>query len=237
MPRSLVYAVIPARGGSKGLRGKNLRLLHGQPLISYIIRAALQAQTIDRVFVSTENDEIARVAMRYGAKVIRHPKSLSTSTTSTFGVIRRAAKIFKKKWRRPDVLVTMRATSPLCEPTDVDNAVRLLFRKNADSVVSVAKSDVHPLRMLRKNRKKELEHFDKRSSERNFPHRRQSFGDVYIRNGAIYATRTEVIERGSLWGKHCVPYVMPKERSVNINDWIDFLLAESLLKQRVKPLS
>ena len=237
MLRPLVYVIIPARGGSRGLRRKNLRLLHGQPLISYIIHVALRAQTIDTVFVSTESDEIAKVAVRYGVRVIRHPKMLSISTASTFGVVQYAAKVLKKKWCRPDVLVTMRATSPLCEPTDVDNAVRLLLKNNADSVVSVARSDVHPFRVLKKNNKGELEYFDRRSGERDFPQRRQSFGDVYVRNGAIYATRTDVIERGSLWGAHCVPYEMPKERSVNINDWIDFLLAEVLLKQRIKPLS
>lgn len=229
MRKPSVFAVIPARGGLQGLPGKNLKLLHSRPLISYIIRAALRAKKIDAVFVSTENEEIARVAAQYGARIIRHPKKLSTSTASTFGVIQHAASMFRKEDCRPDVLVTLRATSPLCEPTDIDNAIGLLFRKNADSVVSVVKSDVHPFRILKKNRKGELEHFDKRSNERDFPQRRQSFSDVYIRNGAIYATRTNVIESGSLWGKHYVPYQMPKKRSINVNDWIDFLLAESLL--------
>ena len=226
-----VCGLVPARGGSQGLPGKNLKLLHGKPLIAYIIRAALAAKVLDAVYVSTDSEEIAGVAQRYGARAIIHPAKLSTSTAPTFGVVQNAVKVFRKEGQCPDVVVVMRATSPLCSPTDIDQAVRLLLKRpKADSVISVVKSDVHPYRVLRINRKGELEHFDKRSTEKNFPQRRQSLSDVYIRNGAIYATRTHIIEKGSLWGKHGLPFVMPKERSVNVNDAVDFLFAEALTR-------
>ena len=230
MGKYLVYGLIPARGGSEGLPGKNAKSLRGQPLISYIIRSALFAKELNSVFVSTDSEKIARIAEKSGVEAIIHPAEFSTPTAPTFGVVRNAVGVLKKRGVYPDVMVTMRPTSPLCLPEDINRAVRLLLRQpRIDSVISVTKSDNHPFRVLKINQRGELEHFDKRSTERNFPKRRQSFGDVYVRNGAIYATRTHIIESGSLWGEHSLPYFMPKERSVKINDEIDFLLAESLL--------
>ncbi len=226
-----VYGLIPARGESSGLPNKNIKLLYGRPLITYIIEAALSASALDKVYVSTDSEKIAEVARKYGTEVIIHPVELSTPTASTFGVIQNAIRVFQKKeLRSPDIVVTMRPTSPLCLSTDINQAVQLLSeRPEVDSVISVVKSDVHPYRVLKINREGELEHSDEQSTEKNFPQRRQSFDDVYIRNGAIYATRTHIINSGSLWGKHSLPFVMPKERSVNINDAIDFLLAESIM--------
>lgn len=232
MNRNITYGLIPARGGSEGLPGKNLRLLNGKPLITHIVRAALAAKKIDSVFVSTDSEEIGAVARACGAKVIIHPAKLSSSTASTFGVIQNAVKVFRERGQYPNIVVTMRPTSPLCLPTDIDQAIKLLLKNlNTDSVISVVKSDVHPYRILRINNKGELEHFDKQSTEKNFPQRRQTFSDVYIRNGAIYVTRTHVIGADSLWGGHSIPFIMPKERSININDEMDFLLAESLISK------
>lgn len=234
----LVYGVIPARGGSRGLPGKNLKLLCGEPLIAHIIKAALTANTLDKVYVSTDTEEIADVAQDYGANVIVHPARLSTPTASTFGVIRNSIEVFHRMNEWPDILVTMRPTAPLCLSRHINRAVRRLVRcRLSDSVISVVKSDTHPFRVLRINREGELEHFDRHTTEKDFPQRRQSFGNVYVRNGAIYATRTRTIERGSLWGIHSIPFIMPKERSVNINDEADFLFAETLMKRFKKALT
>jgi CMP-N,N'-diacetyllegionaminic acid synthase len=231
--RNRIYGLIPARSGSEGLPGKNLRPLCGKPLITYIIQAALTANELDAVFVSTDGDDIARVAQDSGAQVILHPAHLSAPDASTFGVVKNFVKQLQNQDEHPDIVVTMRPTSPLCLSEDIDKALAMLSdHTNVDSVIGVTKSDIHPHRVLAINGAGELHHFDKASVEIDFPLRRQTLEDVYVRTGAIYATRVEVIKRGSLWGTHCIPYIMPKERSVNINDWIDFLFAESLLKIR-----
>ena len=233
MSEPIVYGLIPARGGSKGLPGKNIRLLAGQPLISHIIRAALAAETLDKVFVSTDSEEIAAIARECGAEVIVHSAELSADTAPSFGVVANAARIFSAQEHPPEIIVMMRPTSPLCESQDIDQAVRMLAEHpEADSVVSVMKADSHPYRAYAIDSKGELAHFDERSPERDFPLQRQAFGDVYVRNGAIYAARAAVIESGSLWGRHSLAYIMPKERSVNINDEIDFLFAEALMERR-----
>jgi CMP-N,N'-diacetyllegionaminic acid synthase len=228
--KKVVYGLIPARGGSTGLPGKNLRSFHGHPLISYIVTAALGSRVLHRVIVSTDSEEIADVVQKYGAEVIIHPAKLSTTTASTFGVVKNAIAEFRKGGCFPDVTVLMRPTSPLCGSEDIDRAVRKLMRHpKADSVISVVKSNIHPYRVLSINRQGELVHFHKDTTEKDYPQRRQTFKTVYIRNGAIYATRTKTIEKGSLWGKHSLPYEMPRERSININDEIDFRLAEVLM--------
>lgn len=231
MPAKLLaYGLIPARGGSKGLPGKNVRLLGGKPLIAHIIRAALGADVLERVFVSTDSEEIAAVARGCGAETILHSAALSSDTSSSFGVVENAARIFSSQEQPPDIIVMMRPTSPLCLSSDIDAAVRMLAEHpGADSVVSVTKADSHPYRAYTIDLQGELVHFDERSPERDFPLQRQALSDTYVRNGAIYATRLLVILGGSLWGKHSLPYIMPKERSVNINDDVDFLLAETLM--------
>lgn len=235
MAKHIVYGLIPARSGSKGVPSKNLRRLCGKPLIAYMINSAVSAKAIDEIYVSTDSEEIAEVARKYKAKAVLHPAELSTDTAPTFGVVQYINQLFQSTETPPDIVVTMRATSPLCLSTDIDEAIKLLFRRSdATSVISVTKSPVHPFRTLLLNRFGEIEHFDKRTTEKDFPQQRQTFSDVYVRNGAIYATRSRVIEEGSLWGKHSLPFIMPKERSVNINDEVDFLLAETLMELEKK---
>lgn len=230
--RPIVYGLIPARGGSKGVKKKNLHNLVGVPLIWHIINSAIQAKNIDRLFVSTEDDDIAESVRSLGVKVIKHNKDLSTDSSPSFPVVRNAVELFKKMNSIPDIIVMLRATSPLCPTHFIDEAVSLLLsNQTADSVISVVKSPVHPFKILRINKDGWLEYFDENSTEKEYPRQRQTFDDVYVRNAAIYATRTTVIEKDSLWGKKAIPMIMPKEVSININDEIDFLFAEALWKK------
>jgi CMP-N-acetylneuraminic acid synthetase len=230
--KPVAFGVIPVRGESSGLPEKNTRTLNDQPLLAYMIKSALAARLISRVFMSTDSGRVADLASQFGSEVIVHSPHLSTQTAPSFGVIENAAAYFRKVGARPVIIVTMRVTSPLCSSGDIDAAIEMLIANpDSDSVISVVRSPVHPYRTLKINECGELEHFDSNSPETNFPMRRQEFGDVYIRNGAIYATRTSVIEAGTLWGEHCLPYIMPRERSVNINDDVDFLLAETLVRR------
>lgn len=225
--------VIPARGGSKGIERKNVRLLLGKPLIAYITKTALAAQTLSEVYVSTDDKQIAQIATDLGANVILHPTHLSHDSAPTFGVIQYACELLRHRNIEFDALVTMRATSPLCLPRDIDEAVAALSKHpNVDSVISVVQSSIHPYRILRINSWGELERSSE-SPEFRHPVQRQTLDPVFVRNGAVYASRVETIDAGGLWGSHSLPYLMPAERSVNINQEIDWVLAEAMLKQRL----
>jgi len=228
----IIFGVIPTKGTSTGLPGKNMRVMAGYPMIHYMLKSALSAIVFDDVWVSTENDEIEEYCSNQGAKVFRHDPSLSSEKSPTFGVISNILNHWKKEGKQPDIVVTMRATSPLCLSSDIEQAIEMLINSTADSVIAVVRSDIHPYRVLTINESDFLiHHFDPNSPEKDYPLRRQELGPVYIRTGAIYATRREVIEGGSLWGTKALPYIMPKERAVNVNDEIDFFLAEKLLKK------
>jgi CMP-N-acetylneuraminic acid synthetase len=224
-----IVGVIPARGGSKGVPGKNLRLLRGKPLIHYIITAALGSRSINAVYVSTDDEKIAEQARECGAKTILHAPELSEDAAPTFGVIRNSLLYLEQISAAPDIVATMRPTSPLCTSEDIDAAVDLLLlHPEASAVISVTPSPIHPYRILRITESGELIHYGY-TTESGYPQRRQSFAPVYVRNGAVYASRAVTIRAGGLWGNHTLPYIMPPERSVNINQEVDFVLAEAIM--------
>jgi len=224
-----VLGVIPAKGMSTGLPRKNMRLMAGHPMIHYMLSSAIGATMLDEVWVSTDSDEIESYCSNQGAHLLRHDPLLSSEHSPTFGVIVNILRYWESLAKFPDVVVTMRATSPLCLSSDIDKAVRLLLSEDADSVIAVAQSDAHPHRVLVVNNDGFLEHFCADSLEHDVPMRRQDLNPVYVRTGAIYATKREIIAKGSLWGQRALPYFIPKERAVNVNDQVDFFLAEKLL--------
>lgn len=232
--KHLVYGIIIAKGTSRGLLNKNIKHLAGKPMISYIINAALLSANFDKIFLFTEDKKIGQIGQGLGVEVIYHSVRFSKRNIPSFRVIQNALKVFKKQEKYPDIIVTLRPTSPLCLPKDIDKAIKLLVKnEEVDSVISVTKSDIHPYRILKINNNGRLEHLDKKSTEKKFPQQRQTFDPVYVRNGAIYATRTRIIEAGSLWGENYLPFIMPKERSVNINDLADFIWAEALMQKKI----
>lgn len=225
----VVAAIIPARGGSQGVVGKNMRLLGGKPLIHHTIDAAKRASKVSLIVVSTEDEAIAQYAMSVGVKVLRHPASLSTDSSATYPVIRWALYELEQNGYVIDLCAVLRATTPLRTAADIDSAISMLIANpDADSVVSVRPAiGIHPIRLKRVEPDGRL--VDAFESEGNSPKRRQEFERLYLRNGGIYAARRDVIGNDGLWGKHCLAYVMPEERSVNINTDYDFLVAQLLL--------
>ena len=135
-----VIAVIPARGGSKGIPRKNIRPLLGKPLIAYTIEAALKSKRIDRVVVSTEDEEIAEISQRWGAEVVRRPEELARDDSPSVDTILHAVDWFEEQGERFDIVVMLEATSPLRKEDDLDNAIGLLIKNldKADSLVSFA---------------------------------------------------------------------------------------------------
>lgn len=223
--------LIPTRGGSKGLENKNIKPLEGKPLIGYAIESAQACADITKVLVTTDDDNIEAVAREFGAEVFRHPPELSEDGKPTFPVIQYVVRELISGGAAFELITTMRATTPLKTPEDISAAIKLLLDTNADSVVSlVADPTGHPIRL------KTLD-YDRRvvnmaTGEEDAPLRRQDIPVVYRRNGAIYVTRTPIVLGGSLFGLDSRGYVMPKDRSININDEVDFICAATILKAK-----
>lgn len=227
-----VLGLIPARGGSKGIPDKNIIPVDGQPLIAYTIRAANEAKRLKRFIVSTDSERIAVVCRKLGADVpFLRPVELAQDDTPTLPVVLHALNYLKETY---EAVMILQPTSPLRSVEDIDRAVEMLEADpKADSVISVFKvGDNHPARM-KFIRDGVL--FDPPFAEQMEGQRRQDLPDIYLRNGAIYLTRTAVImEQGSLKGKKSLALVMPEIRSVNIDSSIDLIVAEAFLREHKK---
>ncbi len=227
-----VIAVVPARGGSKGVPRKNIRILGGKPLIGWTIEAALAARSIDRVVVSTEDAEIASVAAGFaGVEVVKRPPDLATDTAQTLPVVQHAVAAVEAGGTTVSVIVLLQPTTPLRTADDIERGLALLQAPKADSVVSVV--DVgghHPFRMKRIVAGGILVNYIDQGFEDMRP--RQHLPPVYIREGSVYIARRSVVMDGhSMVGQSAQALVVPPARSVNIDTELDFVLAEILLNR------
>lgn len=220
-------AVIPARSGSKGLKDKNIKMLCGKPLIAYAIEASLQSGVYDVVHVSTDSESYAEIARTYGADVpFLRNEELSSDTATTWDAMRFVVKEYEKRGKKFDALTVLQPTSPLRTTEDIRGAYELFEEKQADSVVSVCEMEHSPLwsNILPEDRC--LKGFIK--EEANGP--RQGISTYYRLNGAIYMVNVSVLmEHGSLYGERGYAYVMEKEHSIDIDDGLDFAMAEFLM--------
>ena len=225
--KNKIIAIIPARSGSKGIPRKNIRLLAGKPLIGYSIEATLTSK-IDIVIVSTEDEEIAEISRKYGAEVIDRPEELARNETPTIDVIFHVLEILKMKNYKPDIVVLVQPTSPLRNAEDIGNAINLFLDSDCESVVSVCEVEHPPYWSFRIDGGFLKSLFDKRYLRM----RRQDLEKVYIPNGAIYVSAPQTLyEYKSFYCNHIIPYIMPIERSVDIDNEVDFILAELLLRR------
>ncbi|TSC63110.1 MAG: N-acetylneuraminate cytidylyltransferase NeuA [Parcubacteria group bacterium Gr01-1014_48] len=231
--KPLILGVIPARGGSKSVPRKNIKLLGGKPLLYYMLTAALGSVLLDRVVVSSEDDEILRIAKKYGGNevLLRRPKKLALDKTPDVPMLQHAVKAVEKIEKCMfDYVVQLHVTTPFVSSEDIDRALRMLLQSNAQSIVSVCQvNEYHPIK-LKKITDGRLVQYVEGLEERSTV-RRQDLPPVYWRNGGLYASRREVImEHGRVFGDHVLPYVMPSEKSVDMNSIIDFWTAEAVLK-------
>lgn len=227
-----IIALIPARGGSKGLPGKNIIPLLEKPLIAWTIDAAKESRFIDRVIVSTDDNKIAGIAKRYGAEVpFRRPKALATDKAKGIDVVMHAVGWLEDNGEEADILVLLQPTSPLRTASDIDEAIRMLFDKKAYAVVSVSESEHHPYwagtlppsGCMKDFRRK------KRYANRN----RQDLPVFYRQNGAIYiACTNRLMKDKDFLGSATYAYIMPKERSIDIDDKFDLAIAEYIMKEK-----
>lgn len=226
-----MIAIIPARGGSKGIPRKNIKSLGGKPLISYTIEAAMQAKSVNRVFVSTEDLEIAEIAKKCGAEIpFMRPKNLATDASSAIDVyaytLERLEKILNEKI---ESFIALLPTSPLRTGRDIDRAVKIFLEKKADSVISVNEAPHPPSWFLKLNENGVLTNFfNKTMSMKN----RQEEPKAFIPNGAIYVLKMNVIKnKKNYYTNKTYAYILPSERSIDIDNPLDFALAEILIKK------
>ena len=227
----LVFGVIPARAGSKGLPGKNLKPLGGVPLIAWTIRAAAESCELARTWVSTEDVEIARVAREHGAEVpFLRPDDLAGDDSSILAVLQHAVREFETQTgSAPDVVVLLQPTTPFRTGGHIDEAVAAVVRDGADSAQTVALDERHPhvrFTLDADGRLRSLFTSPEQASHR------QGGVPVYRPNGGVYAARTAlVMEQGTLYGRDHRGVVMDFCSSVDIDSPWDMRLAEAILAE------
>jgi CMP-N-acetylneuraminic acid synthetase len=224
-----ILAIIPARGGSKRLPRKNILPLAGKPLIQWTIDAALSSEHIDDVIVSTDCSEIAKISNESGAKVpFIRPDYLSNDNATSNDVILHALKNINIKY---DIIVLLQPTSPLRSAMDIDNAIELLIDKNAEGVVSVCPCEHSPLWANEIPNNLSLGDFLHSSLSGK---RSQDLPEYFRLNGAVYVYHIDAFLRleGIFYSDQVYAYKMPTERSVDIDNSIDFSLAEVLIDPR-----
>lgn len=220
-----ILVVIPARGGSKGLPGKNIKELCGKPLIGYSIDVARTVTSDENICVSTDDPQIVDVVERYGLHVpFIRPSEYATDTATTNDVLIHAINFYESQGRHFSKLLLLQPTSPLRTATEVREAMAL-YRNDIDMVVSVVESHA-PAVLCNENESGFVELiYNKRATGR------QSFSAFYEFNGAIYVINTESLKEKGLFGfTKRVKYVMPKETSIDIDDIYDFMLVDNIIK-------
>jgi CMP-N-acetylneuraminic acid synthetase len=228
-----VLAVITARGGSKGVPRKNIRILAGKPLLVWTAEAALAARRLARVIVSTEDDEIAEVARSAGVDVpIMRPRELAEDTTPTLPVLQHAVRELEATGDRFDAICLLQPTSPLRTAQMIDECVASLDASGADSVVTTlpVPHQYNPHWVYFGEARGELR---PALGEREPIPRRQNLPPAWHREGSIYVTRRDVLVGGSLYGRRIVGYPVDPSRSVNIDTLHDWDRAEALLREPV----
>ncbi|HEX8920150.1 MAG TPA: acylneuraminate cytidylyltransferase family protein [Pyrinomonadaceae bacterium] len=222
--------LITARGGSKSIPQKNVKLLAGKPLIAWTIEAALRSQRLSRVIVSTDDEEIARTAREWGADVpFMRPPELAQDDSPHLDVIRHALSwLESKKESELDYLMLLQPTSPLRTTEDIDAAIQLAEEKDADAVVSVCQAQDHPYLSKQITPDGKLLDFVEKP-QGYLP--RQKLPPAYSLNGAIYLVRRAVLlERDDWYTESTFAYIMPPERSFDIDTPWDLHLVELILR-------
>lgn len=226
-------AIIPARGGSKGLPGKNIKELCNKPLIVWSIEAGLNSSYIDEVMVSTDSKNIAKISNKYGASVpFLRPANLASDTATSFDAIKHTIdyyqNVLKKKY---DYIVLLEPTSPLRKASDIDKAIEQLMNSNADSIVGICKTeDQNPAFLVNKDAQNFISGYENKEIKIL---RRQDIKDVYFFEGTIYISKTEILlDKKTFYHENTIGYIVPKFKSLEIDDIDDFIMVEAIMKYK-----
>lgn len=232
--RPSVLAIIPARGGSRGIPRKNVRLLCGKPLIAYTIETALSSKLIDRVVVSTEDEEIAGISKEYGAEVIKRPEELARDDSPTIDVVMHVLNWFEEKNEYFDIVVLLEPTSPLRKENDLDSAVRLFIQNidEADSLISLGEihlENPHIVKTVEGGVVKPLI-----GTTRRF-YQRQQLPKAYFPYGVVYMSKAETLKKyRTFYQERTIPYLIERWQNYEIDDVCDLICVEAILTDRLQ---
>ncbi len=227
-----IIGLIPARGGSKGIPGKNIRKIAGKPLIAWTIQAALESNILKRIIVSTDDTNIAKVARDWGAEVpFLRPAEFASDTSSQFSVVEHALRWLEEhEGHSSRYCLLLQPTSPLRTKEDILNSQKIANAKDATAVVSVCEANPHPYLVKTIRRDGTLENFIPLNTTID---RRQDMPPAYSLNGAIYLNRIDsLVKERTFVPKDAIAYIMPEERSIDIDTPLDFRIAEFILANR-----
>ncbi|WLH02856.1 acylneuraminate cytidylyltransferase family protein [Pseudomonas beijingensis] len=221
-----ILAVVPARAGSKRLPGKNLLDLHGKPLIRWTLEAALESQVVDQLVVSSDDDAILAEGIRLGLHTIRRPVDLASDTAATVDVLVHTLESLAKEGVRPARLMLLQPTSPLRKAEDIYQAVQCMDKTKAESIISVCRCEHSPLW----SNTLEADGFMDDFLRPEILNQRSQDLPVYYRlNGAIYLAKTEsFLKSRGFFMRNSQAFIMPTERSIDIDTPLDFKVCEYL---------
>lgn len=220
--------IVPARGGSKRLPRKNMLNLCGKPLIAWSIEAGLNSKYIDKVVVSSDDDEILNISLNFGAETIKRPVELASDTATTFDAVKHTIDNFENY----DYIVLLQPTSPLRNEKHIDEAIELLEEKQADAIVSVCEMDHSPLWSNTLPKDGNMNNFLR---DEVLNKRSQDLEKYYRVNGAVYICKTDkLLENKSFFLKDNIfAYIMDRKSSIDIDEEIDFMIANEIKKSKI----
>lgn len=226
-----ILALIPARGGSKGIKNKNIIEIEGKPLIAYTIESALQSVYIDAVIVSTDSDKIADISRQYGARVpFMRPETFAQDTSKTIDAVYYTLKKLEEQGDKYDAIVLLQATQPLRIVEDIDGAIEHFYNCGKKSLLSVSETEINPILM----RTIDANGIMKKILDVSSTCRRQDMPKYYRVNGCIYINDVQDINLDTSFNDNEVPYIIPQERAVDIDEMSDVVMVEYYLNEREK---
>lgn len=225
-----ILSLIPARGGSKGIKDKNIINLNGHPLISYTIKSAIESKYIDSVVVSTDSEKIAQISRECGASVpFMRPAELAVDTSKTIDAVIHAIEFLRSRNHEFDVLVLLQPTQPLRDASDVDSSIELFFEKGMKGLASISLADDNPILIRTIDKNGEMASL----IGRNSTCRRQDMPKYYRVNGCIYINKVDEITEATSFNDNPIGYVMEQNHSVDIDEMKDLVVAEYYLKSDI----
>lgn len=228
-----ILCTICARGGSKGVPRKNIRQLNGKPLIYYTINQAIKWGKADKVIVSTEDEEIANISIKYGAEVpFIRPLELARDNSGKLGVIKHAVKFFEDKNEKFDIVVDLDSTSPLRKIEDLNNALNLFLDKNPNNLYSVCQARKNPYFNMVEVNQNGKAYISKKMEKGVLS--RQTAPKVYEMNASIYIYKKDfLLNTEIIHSDNTIIYVMPQERSIDIDSQVDFNFVEYMIREGI----
>lgn len=223
-------AIIPARSGSKGLADKNIKLVNGKPLLAYTIEAAMKSKLFNEIFVSTDSEKYAKIALEWGANVpFLRSDELATDTASSLDVVKDALKRYKGMGEEFDTVAILQPTSPLRSAEDIIAGYNKMIEKDANSIIAVCEVDHSPLWSNTLPEDTSLTNFLKQEV---INLNRQSLPTYYRINGALYLIKSDfLMMTDNIYSEKSYALVMPKERSVDIDNELDLKIAEIIIRK------